>query len=174
MPKRLSNNCKHCVDILVGFQIKHSEEDCPLRAALHCRYCCTYGHASDDCEDAPPDYVYKNNMSKALAEVDAARQPAAPPTKEKLPKKSSDPYYPALELIENERVLREFVRGRIGIPAMKIEENKRRIREWAKEAGVKIRYIEDKEAVDNFAEYDRIYDELNPKPAGRQQKKANT
>ncbi len=164
MPKRTSNNCKHCVDVLVGFQIKHTEEDCPLRAALHCRYCCTYGHSSDECDDAPPDYVYKVNMHKALAAVDAARvaEPVEP-VKEKLPSRR-DPHYPALEVLENEKVLREFVRGRIGVPAMKIEENKRRIKEWAKEAGVKIRYIEDKKEEDKFAEYDRIYEEYNPKP----------
>ncbi len=102
-------------------------------------------------------------MRKALAAVDAARTAPPEPVKEKLPSRK-DPHYPALEVLENERVLREFVRGRIGIPAMKIEENKRRIKEWAKEVGVRIRYIEDKKEEDKFAEYDRIYEEYNPKP----------
>ncbi len=102
-------------------------------------------------------------MHKALAAVDAACAAPVKPVKEKLPSRR-DPHYPALEVLENEKVLREFVRGRIGIPAMKIEENKRRIKEWAKEAGVKIRYIADKKEEDKFAEYDRIYEEYNPKP----------
>lgn len=80
------------------------------------------------------------------------------------PDKSSV-YSPAKEILDNEKVLREFVRARIGIPAVKAEENKKRIREWAKAVGTDVRYIPDEGAVaiDNFAEYDRIYAELNPK-----------
>jgi hypothetical protein len=83
-------------------------------------------------------------------------------SKEEVEKDS--PYYPAKELLENEKVLREFVRAHIGIPAVKIEENKKRIKEWTKRNGWRIRYIPDTQVEDQFAKfnYDEEFRKANP------------
>lgn len=166
MPKP-SGNCKHCINILIDYQIKHSEGTCPLRASFHCAHCHAHvGHTTGECPKAPPDSVYAGSIQGLIRQVRRARARvhAAAEDAGLQPDKSSV-YSPAKEILDNEKVLREFVRARIGIPAVKAEENKKRIREWAKAVGTDVRYITDEGAVaiDNFAEYDRIYAELNPK-----------
>lgn len=160
-----NRNCASCVGILIDYQIKHTEDSCPLRASLHCNYCCKYGHATNECPVPPPDSVYTTNIGSAInalrwrrAKIAAERAAAT----EKVEKDSV--YYPAKELLENEKVLREFVRARIGIPAVKIEENKKRIRVWADKQKIAVRYIADVGMEeDKFAEYDRYYAAANPR-----------
>jgi hypothetical protein len=160
-------NCKHCINILIDYQIKHSEGACPLRASFHCAHCHAHvGHTTGTCPKAPPDYVYAGSIQGLIRRVQRARASAAVATEDDcLQTDKLSVYSPAKEILDNEKVLREFVRARIGIPAVKAEENKKRIREWAKAVGTDVRYIPDEGAVaiDNFAEYDRIYAELNPK-----------
>lgn len=162
---RQFTSCKHCIDILIDYQIKHTEETCPLRASFHCMHCHAHvGHTTDACPKAPPDYVYAGSLAGLQRKI-ARKRAAAAADADLQPDKSSD-YSPAKEILDNEKVLREFVRARIGIPAVKAEENKKRIKEWAKAVGTAVRYIPDSAgAVDNFAEYDRIYATLNPKTA---------
>ncbi len=160
LSKRIpAGNCTHCVNILIDYQIKHTEEKCPLRASLYCLHCRKHaGHATKDCQAKPPDHVYASSIQGIQRQIARRREAAAAAERE-------EPDVGAKEILDNEKVLREFVRARIGIPAVKPEENKKRIKEWAKAVGTAVRYIPDEAAVENFAEYDRIYAELNPKTA---------
>ena len=172
-----NRNCASCVGILIDYQIKHTEDSCPLRASLHCNYCCKYGHATNECPAPPPDYVYTTCVSSAINALRRRRlraaTEAAKTSAEKVEKDSI--YYPAKELLENEKVLREFVRARIGIPAVKIEENKKRIKKWSGEQGIAVRYITDVGVEeDKFAEYDRYYAAANPRPSPHNPSPANT
>jgi hypothetical protein len=113
----------------------------------------------------PPDYVYTASVGSAIQALRRRRLRAAAEAAELAAEKveKDSVYYPAKELFENEKVLREFVRARIGIPAVKIEENKKRIKKWAGAQGIAVRYIPDAGVEeDKFAEYDRYYAAANP------------
>ena len=162
MPRKTQKTtCNHCDGILLTCSTPHTEDSCPLQAAFFCMHCHIHGHRSDQCQKQPPEYCYTNTVAGAVLSIirrkTAESEPAAV---EKVSRKS--PYYPARELLENDKVLREFVRSHIGIPALKIEENKARIKEWTKTSGWKIRYIPDEDADDKFAKYDEEYLKANP------------
>ncbi len=172
MPKIRASTCTFCADTLVGYQIKHTEADCPLRACLSCNACGEDGHSDDTCTQAPPEYCYKNTLAKSLnAFLDSRCGPKEDDSQEAAA--AAAPKKLTIELLEDEKVFREFVRARMVFgpgegPAMKIEENKRKIKRWAKEAGVRVVFKEKKEVDEklaaNFAKYDRIYEEYNPRP----------
>lgn len=124
-------------------------------------HCHVSGHRSDQCERQPPEHCYTNTVAGAVAAILRRKTAAAAATEEPKVSRKSE-YYPARELLENEKVLREFVRSHIGIPALKLEENKARIKEWTKTSGWKIRYIPDKEYEDEFAKYDVAFRKANP------------
>ena len=176
MPKICVSTCTFCADTLVGYQIKHTEADCPLRACLSCNACGEDGHSDDTCTQAPPEYCYKNTLAKTLnAFLDSRCGPKEDDSQEAAA--AAAPKKLTIELLEDEKVFREFVRARMVFepgegPAMKIEENKKKIKRWAKEAGVRVVFKEKKEEDEklaaNFAKYDRIYEEYNPKPQKQQ------
>ena len=157
-------NCAFCVGILIDYKIKHTEDACPLRASLHCTYCCKYGHTTSKCPTPPPDSVYTTSPSGALEQLRRRKAAIAAEKARATENIEKDSwYYPAKELLENEKVLREFVRINIKIPAVKIERNKEHIKKWAAKNGVNVRYIKEVACEDIFAEYDRIYEAANPK-----------
>ena len=164
MPRKTQKTtCKHCDGIILTSCTPHSEDACPLQAAFFCMHCHTHGHSADQCQKQPPEYCYTNTLAGTISSI-IRRKTAEqePEKKEKVSKRSV--YYPARELLENDKVLREFVRSHIGIPALKLEENKARIKEWTKTSGWKIRYIPDEEVHDQFAKYkyDEAYLKANP------------
>ena len=170
MPRRPVATCAFCADTLVGYQIKHAEADCPLRACLTCNACGEGGHSSDTCPERPPEYCYKGTLAKSLTAWLASRKAAATEDDSQEVAAAAAPKRPTIELLEDEKVFREFVRNRVVFepgegPAMKIEENKRKIKRWAKEAGVRVIFKEKDSgaADDKFAKYDRIYEEYNPR-----------
>lgn len=160
-----NRTCAACAGVLIDYQIKHTVDTCPLRASLHCTYCSKYGHSTRDCPLPPPDCVYTVSLGSAIEALRRRRAKGLAEAEEGVAVTEKDSvYYPAKELLENEKVLREFVRARIGIPAVKIEENKKRIRAWAGAQKIAVRYIPDVGAEeDKFAEYDRYYAAANPK-----------
>jgi hypothetical protein len=177
MPRRPVATCAFCATTLVGYQLKHAEADCPLRACLTCNECGEDGHSGDMCSQPTPEYCYKNTLGKAVAALVAGQIQEDDSQEAAI---AAAPKRPTIELLEDERVFREFVRARVVFgpgegPAMKIEENKRKIKKWAKEAGVRIVFKEkdEKAGEDKFAKYDRIYEEYNPKTK-KQSKTAST
>jgi hypothetical protein len=188
--------CAFCATTLVGYRLKHAEADCPLRACLTCNACGEDGHSSDMCTQGPPEYCYKNTVAKSLKAFLAARRNADADAEADSQEAAAAaaPKRPIIKLLEDEKVFREFVRARVVFgpgegPAMKIEENKRKIKKWAKEAGVKVVFKEKAPvrpsasvcckdctsrcvavscpasySEDIFAKYDRIYEEYNPRP----------
>ncbi len=177
---RTAATCQFCATTLVGYQLKHAEADCPLRACLTCSECGEDGHSSDMCANPIPEYCYKTTVAKSLKAFVAARRTAAADAEADSQEAAAAaaPKRPTIELLEDEKVFREFVRARVVFgpgegPAMKIEENKRKIKRWAKEAGVKVVFKEKEGGAgagagasteDKFAKYDRIYEEYNPRP----------
>lgn len=165
--------CAFCATTLVGYQLKHAEADCPLRACLTCTECGEDGHSNDMCANLIPEYCYKTTVAKSLKAFVVARRTAAADAEADSQEAAvaAAPKRPTIELLEDEKVFREFVRARVVFgpgegPAMKIEENKRKIKKWAKEAGVRIVFKEKEGgacAEDKFAKYDRIYEEYNPR-----------
>lgn len=136
------------------------------------------------CPQPIPEYCYKDTLAKSLNAWLTARSQAAAIAEADSQEAAAAaaPKRPTIELLEDEKVFREFVRARVVFgpgegPAMKIEENKRKIKKWAKEAGVKVVFKEKEggagPAEDKFAKYDRIYEEYNPAPA-KQQKAVST
>jgi hypothetical protein len=43
--------CAVCKNILVGYNLAHSEEACPLKAALLCTFCNRTGHTNTLCKE---------------------------------------------------------------------------------------------------------------------------
>lgn len=184
MPRRPQATCAFCADTLVGYQIKHAEADCPLRACLTCTECGENGHSGDMCPQPIPEYCYKGTVAKSLTAWLTARSQAAANAEADSQEAAAAaaPKRPTIELLEDEKVFREFVRARVVFPEgtappMKIEKNKQIIKTWAKEAGVRVVFKEKEEVgaagADNFAKYDRIYEEYNPKTT-KQQKTVST
>ena len=149
-----------CDGILLSCQTPHTNETCPLKGAFFCMHCHISGHRSDQCTRQPPEHCYTNTVAGAINAIIRRKTAVAAEPEPKVSRKSC--YYPARELLENDKVLREFVRSHIGIPALKIEENKARIKEWTKTSGWKIRYIPDTEESDEFAKYDEAFIKANP------------
>jgi hypothetical protein len=176
MPRRPVATCAFCATTLIGYQLKHAEADCPLRACLTCNECGEDGHSGDMCPQPIPEYCYKNTLGKTVAALVARQRTAVEDDSQEaaVAAIAASSKRPIIELLEDEKVFREFVRARMVFgpgegPAMKIEENKKKIKRWAKEAGVRVVFKEKKasDSEDKFAKYDRIYDECNPKPTGK-------
>ncbi len=45
--------CDTCSHVLSNKYFSHSEENCPLGAAIYCSICCSYGHSSFSCDNRP-------------------------------------------------------------------------------------------------------------------------
>lgn len=45
--------CDSCSHVLTNNYFSHTNENCPLGAAIYCGICCSYGHSTYSCADRP-------------------------------------------------------------------------------------------------------------------------
>lgn len=62
--------CSICKDVLVQFELEHTEARCPLGTSLYCSYCAGFGHITRDCKAKPSTRYTRPIYMEQLIGVD--------------------------------------------------------------------------------------------------------
>lgn len=119
--------CSYCAHILVGYSIRHSEDVCPLRKSMYCKFCAKYGHIPSTCTRKP--------SSIALAPVDPSSLPQPAP-------QSPESTKPVVELKKIDTVIREYLRNHGQEGSITKQDIPKLLAKHAKKMGIDIRLIE--------------------------------
>ena len=129
--------CETC-KLWSGRHVEHDE--CPLRASLVCRRCCGAGHSTSQCTEMPelhPVYLEDLIPNDVRERYNITTRTAYV--------KPSTPIHPhpirCIEVINQDKWIREFMKQQHLSTARKREENLERIMEWAAGCGLNIRLL---------------------------------
>lgn len=130
--------CETC-KLWSGISVEHDE--CPLRAGLVCRRCCSSGHTSSECN------LTNNALPTCLEDLIAAdvREQFKIMTRTEYcgPPGSDIVGHDVrrVDIINQDKWIREFMRDKKLQTARKREENLAKIMEWANGRGLNIRLL---------------------------------
>lgn len=104
--------CSICKDVLVQFELEHTEARCPLGASLYCSYCASFGHLTRDCKAKPakrythPVYVEQLVGVGDLLEFGIRTKTPLPLREEK------EPVQQLLEIKDNDPAIIAFLQSK--------------------------------------------------------------
>ncbi len=104
--------CSICKDVLVQFELEHTEARCPLSASLYCSYCASFGHLTRNCKAKPskrythPIYVEQLVGVEDLLEFGIRTKTPLPVREEK------EPAPQLLEIKDNDPTIISFLQSK--------------------------------------------------------------
>ena len=130
--------CETC-RLWIGKNVEH--ELCPLKADLLCRRCCGSGHSSSECTLNSLS-VYPTYIEELIPQDVKEMYGIMTQTAYIKPSKSIEPHpVRCIEIVNNDKWIRGFMRQQHLNTARKREENLNKIFEWAHSTGLKINLI---------------------------------
>jgi len=133
--------CTICAKTLIGFEIEHTEQTCPLRMSRYCSYCAEYGHLTSKCHAKPSILFRKPAYLEQLippSEIDEYGIKSKTPIKYK----EKDEPQQLLEIKDDDKVIMAYLQARSLKVSRKSKENKLTLEEYAKLQNKRVVYIQ--------------------------------
>lgn len=133
--------CKICEKTLIGFEIEHTEQTCPLRMSRYCSYCAQYGHLTTQCPAKPsilfrkPAYLEQLIPPSDLVEFNIT-------SKTPIKYKEKDEPQQLLEIKDDDKVIMAYLLSHSLKVSRKSKENKMTLEEYAKLQNKRLVYIQ--------------------------------
>jgi hypothetical protein len=129
--------CDTCL-LWTGRHVEHAE--CPIKADLVCRRCCGSGHTTSECDFAPE--IHPTHLEELIPHDVRERYGITTRTEYVRPPVPVDPHpIRCIEIINQDKWIRDFMKHQHLSTARKREENLARIMEWAAGCGLNIRLL---------------------------------
>lgn len=137
MSTKFSMPCETC-KYWTGRNEEHDE--CPIKASLVCRRCCGSGHSTSECNYAPE--VHPVSLEELIPNDLREYYKITSHTQYERPEKPIDPHpIRCIEIVNQDKWIRDFMKHQHLQTARKREENLARIMEWAAGSGLNIRLL---------------------------------
>lgn len=131
--------CSICKDVLIQFELEHTEARCPLAASLYCSSCACFGHLTRNCRAKPskrytqPVYVEQLIGVNDLLEFGIRTKTPLPVQKEE------EPIPQLLEIKDTDSAITTFLTSK-GIKAGKKSMLRIQLENYAKTEKLRVIY----------------------------------